>query len=101
MLTFSISPLKIHTEFQVKLPGEGAETQECDTSASFVPPTSFVAWAEPENEHADALSGEEQTKDLESTSDPVKNTASSDEGSDKVLLQSENTSEENNNTQGL
>ncbi len=41
---------QIHTEFQVDLPGAVADVQGGDESVGTGPPTSFVAWAEPDND---------------------------------------------------
>ena len=69
----------------------------CDASTNFGPPTSFVAWAEPENEEVE-MSCKELETDLEKTSDPVEH--SCNESSEKGSLSLENTIEENHNTHG-
>ena len=97
--------MQIHTEFQVDLPDEVTDAQAGDVSASTGPPTSFIAWAEPDNEQDTEATSTEQDNDSENVSEALTPVSNDDEGwKEEASTPSptlyQNTSEECKNRQG-
>ena len=90
---------QIHTEFQVSLPDDVEETPEGDLSSEhFCPPTSFVAWAEPDYEDMEGTSSEPE-KDSKTAGDPPESKAA--ELSKEEASSHKNPNEDCNSGQGL
>lgn len=90
---------QIHTEFQVSLPDDVEETPEGDLpSEHFCPPTSFVAWAEPDYEDMEGTSSEPE-KDSKTAGDPPESKAA--ELSKEEASSHKNPNEDCNSGQGL
>lgn len=87
--------LKIHSQFQVKLPVEIIENQDCNSSVDLAPPTSFVAWAEPENEHVTSLPKDQENNNLECTSELVEIKSGLDNNQETLVSETENGVQEN------
>lgn len=97
--------MQIHTEFQVDLPCEATDAQAGDVSVSTGPPTSFVAWAEPNNEEDMEGTCTEQDNDSENVSETLTPVSNGDESckeevSTPMPTPYQNTSEECKNGQG-
>ena len=97
--------LQIHTEFQVDLPDEVTDAQAGDESTSTGPPTSFIAWAEPNNEEDTEGTSTEQDNDSENMSEELTPVGNGDESCKEEVstpspTQYQNTSEECKNRQG-
>lgn len=74
------------------------ENQDCNSSMDLAPPTSFVAWAEPENEHVTSLPKDQENNNLESTSEPAE---IKDNNQETLASETENGAQENDNNRGL
>lgn len=96
--------MQIHTEFQVDLPDEVTDVQAGDVGVSTGPPTSFIAWAEPDDEDTEGTSME-QDNDSENVSEaPTPNSNGNESCKEEASSPSptlyQNTSEECKNKQG-
>ena len=77
------------------------ENQDCNSSLDLAPPTSFVDWAEPENEHVTSLPKDQENNNLESTSEPVEIKGGLDNNQETLASETENGAQENHNNRGL
>ncbi|XP_068681369.1 baculoviral IAP repeat-containing protein 6-like isoform X1 [Montipora foliosa] len=91
--------LKIHSEFQVKLPAEAVGNQDGNSSINSGPPTSFVAWAEPENEELNTVS-KEQESNLKSQNEPVEIGSDFSDIHETGTIKPDYSTDENHSSQG-
>ena len=84
----------------MKLPAEEVENQDGNSSINSGPPTSFVAWAEPENEEVNTVSKEQQSN-LKSQSEPVEMGSDFSDIHETGTIKPDYATDENHSSQGL
>lgn len=73
------------------------ENQDWNSSVDLVPPPSFIAWAEPENEQVTSFPKDQENNNLESTSKPVEIKSGLDNNQETLASETESGAQENNN----